>query len=120
MTYGDFKDLTGRTASYKILPDKAFIIAKNPKDGEHQRGIASIVQNVFDKETSATSANKFACSVTKNENILNKKLVEKLHKPIARKLKKKKIQSYYIDSIWVADLANMQLLTKFNKGIPYR
>ena len=43
MTYGDFKDLTGRAASYKILPDKTFIIAKNPKDDEHQRGIASIV-----------------------------------------------------------------------------
>ena len=43
MTYGDFKDLTGRAASYKILPDKAFIIAKNPKDDEPQRGIASIV-----------------------------------------------------------------------------
>ena len=89
MTYGDFKDLTRRTASCKILPDKAFIITKNPKDDEHQRGIVSIVQNVFHKETSATSANKFACSVTKNENILNKELVEKLHKPITRKVKRK-------------------------------
>ena len=31
MTYGDFKDLTRRTASNKILRDKAFNIAKNPK-----------------------------------------------------------------------------------------
>ena len=32
--YGDFKDLTGRTASYKILRDKAFSTAKNPKYDE--------------------------------------------------------------------------------------
>ena len=31
MAYGDFKDLTRRTVSDKILRDKAFIIAKNPK-----------------------------------------------------------------------------------------
>ena len=31
MAYGDFKDLTRRTASDKILRDKAFNIAKNPK-----------------------------------------------------------------------------------------
>ena len=32
MAYGDFKHLTRRTASDKILHDKAFDIAKNPKD----------------------------------------------------------------------------------------
>ena len=31
MAYGDFKDLTRRTTSDKILHDKAFNIAKNPK-----------------------------------------------------------------------------------------
>ena len=31
MAYGDFKDLEGRTASDKVLRDKAFNIAKNPK-----------------------------------------------------------------------------------------
>ena len=31
MTYGDFKDLTRRTASDKILHSKAFNIATNPK-----------------------------------------------------------------------------------------
>ena len=34
MPYGDFKDLTKRTASEKILCDKAFNIAKNPKYDE--------------------------------------------------------------------------------------
>ena len=31
MAYEDFKDLTGRTASDKILRDKTFNIATNPK-----------------------------------------------------------------------------------------
>ena len=31
MTYGDFKDLKRRTAGDKILRDKSFNIAKNPK-----------------------------------------------------------------------------------------
>ena len=31
MAYGDFKDLARRTASDKVLRDKAFNIAKNPK-----------------------------------------------------------------------------------------
>ena len=29
--YGDFKNLNGRTAADKVLRDKAFNIAKNPK-----------------------------------------------------------------------------------------
>ena len=37
--YGDFKYLTRRTASDKIVRDKAFNIAKNPKYDEHQRGL---------------------------------------------------------------------------------
>ena len=31
MAYGDFKDFARTTAADKILPDKAFNIAKNPK-----------------------------------------------------------------------------------------
>ena len=43
MAYGDFKDLTRRTASDKILPDKAFDIAKNTKYDGYQKGLASLV-----------------------------------------------------------------------------
>ena len=52
MTYGYFKDLTRRTAYDKILHNKAFDIAENPKYHGYQRGIASIVYKFFDKETS--------------------------------------------------------------------
>ena len=43
MAYGDFKDIKRRTACDKILRDKAFNIAKNPKYDEYQTGLASIV-----------------------------------------------------------------------------
>ena len=47
MAQGDFKDLTRKTASDKILPDKAFKIVKNPKSDGHQCGLASMVYNFF-------------------------------------------------------------------------
>ena len=50
MAYGDFKDLVRRTASDKILHDKAFNIAKNPKFDGYQRGFASMVYKLFDKK----------------------------------------------------------------------
>ena len=54
MAYGDFKDLKRRTASDKILRDKAFNIAKNPKYDGYQRGLASIVYNFFDKKSTGS------------------------------------------------------------------
>ena len=50
MAYGDFKNLTRRTAFDKILRDKAFNIAKNPKYDGYQHGIASMVYKFFDKK----------------------------------------------------------------------
>ena len=47
MTYGDFKYLTRRTASDKILRNKAFNIAKNPKYDGYKRGLASMVCKIF-------------------------------------------------------------------------
>ena len=50
MAYGGFKDLTRKTASDKILRDKAFNIAQNPKCNGYQRSLASIVYRFFDKK----------------------------------------------------------------------
>ena len=47
----------------------------------------------------------------------NKELSEKLHKPIIRKLKKRKVHLSFIGNISGADLTDMQLITKFNKRI---
>ena len=54
MAYGDFKDLARRTASNKILRDKAFNIAKNPKYDGYQRGLASMVYKFFNKRSSGS------------------------------------------------------------------
>ena len=48
MAYGDFKDLTRRTASDKVLHDKTFNIAKNPKYDEYERGFTSVVYKFCD------------------------------------------------------------------------
>ena len=83
MTYGDFKDLKRRTASDKILRDKAFNIAKNPKYDGYQRGLVSMVYKFFDKKSKGSG-------VANNETKQNLQLVEELRKPIIRKFQKKK------------------------------
>ena len=85
--------------------------AKILKRGGYQWGLSSMVYKLFEKKTSGSSI--------KNENISNKELAEELQKPIIRKLKKRKVQSFLIDYTWGADLANMQLISKFNKGIDF-
>ena len=57
------------------------------------------------------------CGAVKNKTMQNKELAEELHKPITRKFEKWKVHSPFIDNIWGSDLADMQLLTKFNNGI---
>ena len=59
MVYGDFKDLTRKTVSDKILRDKIFNIAKNPKFDGYQRGFASMVCKLFHKFFTAGGAVKF-------------------------------------------------------------
>ena len=51
MAYGDFKDLTRRTASEKILREKAFNITKNLKYDGYQRGLDLMVYKIFDKKS---------------------------------------------------------------------
>ena len=50
MAYGYFMDLAKRTAADKVLRDKAFNIAKDPKYHGYQRGLASMVYKFFDKK----------------------------------------------------------------------
>ena len=49
----------------------------------------------------------------------NEQLAKELHKPIIRKFKKRKVYSGFKDNIWGADLADMQLISKFNKGFRF-
>ena len=90
MVYGDFKDLASRTASDKILREKASNIAKNPKYDGYQRGLASMVYKLFDKNSTGSGVNTHA----NNEGPLDlatQTLAEELHKPIIRKFKKRTV-----------------------------
>ena len=49
----------------------------------------------------------------------NEQLADELHRPIIKKFKKRKVYSAFKDNIWGADLADMQLLSKYNKGIRF-
>ena len=57
------------------------------------------------------------CGIFANEP--NYQLANELHKPIIRKFKKRKVYSSYRDNIWGVDLADIQSLSKYNKGIKY-
>ena len=88
-----------------------FNIAKNPKYDGYQRGLASMVYKLFDKKTTGSGVNMDA---KPNEN-----LAEELHKPIIRKSKKRTFFSRFKENIWGADLADMQLISKFSKGFRF-
>ena len=59
---------------------------------------------------------------SKGTGIINEpyyQLANELHKPIIRNFKKRKVYSSFRDNIWGVDLADMQSLSKYNKGIKY-
>ena len=58
-------------------------------------------------------------SAANNKIKQNQQLAEEVHKPIIRTFWKRRIYSSYKDNIWGADLADMQLISKFNKGIRF-
>ena len=108
--YSDSKDLTKRTVADKILKNKAFDIAKDPKYDGYQRGLASMVYKFFDKKSSGRGVKLIPA---------NEQLANELHKPTIRKFEKRKVYSTFKGNIWGVDLADMQLLGKYNKGIRF-
>ena len=83
MSYGDFKDIARRRASDKVLRDKVFNIAKNPKYDGYQRGLASMVYKFFDKKSASLTDKSVSGSDIANEP--NYQLANELHKPIIKK-----------------------------------
>ena len=119
--YADYKDLANRTRTDKILKDRAFKIASNPKYDGYQRGLASMVYKFFDKKSSGGEV-KRAERTQRASGAINKsnvKLADELHKPVIKKFSKRKVYSSFKDNIWGVDLADMQLLSRQNKGIKY-
>ena len=108
--YYDSKDLTKRTIADKNLKNRAFDIAKDPKYDGYQRGLASMVYKFFDSNVSGSGAKL----IPENEQLANE-----LHQRIIRKFEKRKVYSTFKDNIWGVDLADMQLLSKYNRGIRF-
>ena len=90
MAYGKTKDLVKRTQSDKVLKDKAFKIASDPKYDGYQRELASMVYKFFDKTSSGSGI----------VNGTNYELANEFHKPIIRKFLKK-VYSSFRDNIWM-------------------
>ena len=68
-----------------------------------------MIYKCFDRKTSGSGI----------EKIPNKELTEELHKPIIRNFNKRKAHSPFIDNFWSLDLADMQLISKFHKGLRF-
>ena len=81
--YVDQKDLINRTKAGKVLRDKAYNIASNPKHDGYQRGLASMVYMFFDKKSVGSGIN----TIKSSSSIL----ADELHKPIIRKFNKRKV-----------------------------
>ena len=95
----------------KFLLAGDFEIANDPKYDGYQRGLASIVYKFFDRKSKGNGI--------KNEIKQKQQLANELHKPIIGKFKKIKVYSSFKDNIWGVELADMQLISKYNKGISY-
>ena len=107
MAHGDFKDLSRRIASDKVLRDQEINIAKNPKYYGYERDVTTMVYKFFDKKFSGAIENEFTS---------NLKLAEELQRPIFRKFEKQKVYSSFKDNTWGDNLVDMQLKSKYNKG----
>ena len=55
----------------------------------------------------------------KGSGLKNQQLADEFHKPITRKFKKRRVYCSFKDNVWGVDLADMQLISKYNKGIKY-
>ena len=121
--YANHKDLINRTEA-----DKAYNIASNPEYDGYQRGLASMVYKFFDKKSMAgptakpSSLERMGSGFKKLKNTTKSSssiLADELHKAIINKFNKRKVYSQFKDNIWGVDLADMQSLSRKNKGIKY-
>ena len=126
--YVKYKDVENRLISDRKVRYSAYDIASNPKYDGYQRGLASMVYKFFDLKVALLDKKAMSgkgnakhtakpSSLERTEN--NKILAEELHKPVIKKLNKRKVYSQFRDNIWGVDLTDMQSLSKKKKGIKY-
>ena len=110
--YSKYRDQQNRIKSDIVLknkPYKPYKIAADPKIDGFQRGLAAMVYKFFDDRSKNVLGSR----------IENKELASELHKPIIKNFKRRKVYSSFRDNIWGVDLADMSLISTFNKGIKY-
>ena len=126
--YAKYKDVENRLISDQKLRNSAYDIASNPKYDGYQRGLASMVYTFFDSKVAPldkkTMPGKGNAKHTAKPSSLertgnNKILAEELDKPVIKKFNKRKVYSQFKDNIWGVNLADMQSLSRKNKGIKY-
>ena len=82
-----------------------------------------MVYKVFDIKSKGSGVNTNTVANNKIKqsplDLATHQLAEELHKPIIRNFKKGTVYSGFKDNIWGADLADMQLISKFNKGFRF-
>ena len=86
--YADHKDLINETEVDKVLRDKAYDIASNPKYDGYQRGLASMVYKFFNKKSMGSgTAKPSSLKRIASSSIL----ADERHKPIIIKFNKRKV-----------------------------
>ena len=104
---------------FLLAGDKTFNIAKNPKYDGYQRGLASMIYKFVDKKSTSFTDKSVSGSGVNIPLEFNEQLAKELHKPIIRNLKKRTVYTGFRDIIWGADIADMQLISNFNKGVRF-
>ena len=130
--YTKYKDVENRLTSDQKLENSAYDIASNPKYDGYQRDLASMVCKFFDSKVAPLDKKTMSGKGNANHTIKhtakpsslehtenNKILAEELHKPVIKEFNKRKVYSQFKDNIWGVDLADMQSLSRKNKGIKY-
>ena len=102
MAYNKYKDSGRRIQTDRVLKDKTFKIASNSRYNGYERGLASMVYKFFDKKSKGSGLKKINNYLM---NFINQLLINL-----------KKVYSSYKDNIWCVDLADMQLISKYNRN----
>ena len=76
-----------------------------------------MVYNFFDTKTSGDNTSG---STVKMKLISNQELAKECYQPIFKRFEKRKKHPSLMVNIWGSDLADVELISKFNKGIVFR
>ena len=117
MADGDFKNLTRRTASDKLLRDRLFDMLKIQTKMDINEYLFHWFIIFFCKTSSDGADKSKILEKQRLSDLARRSLAEESHKPIIRKFEKQKVYSSLKGNIWSDALEDMQLIINFNEGI---